>query len=152
MSSLIGGAGGDGMARTYARLDLGKLADVAARRVPEHIEQRLARNMDVDGNTFAPLDADTLRQRSTSGRGAGQVLQGAPFEVRELSREVHDDRLEVTFGASTPELRRIGAYHQHGEGNLPERRWAGVSREGLRELMDRALREGLFVVDKQPGT
>ncbi len=144
MSSLIGGGGAGATWRRTVGVDLERVADVASDAVPKHIRERLSRNLDVNGASLAPLDADTLKHRAASGRTSAQVLEGAPFEVREVRREVSQDRVEVTFGAANADLRRIGGYHQRGDGHLPERRWAGVSGEGLRDVVRRMLREGVM--------
>ncbi len=137
------------------KFDLQRVEAYLKARIPGIVIRRTEKGIDVKGRPFKPYNAEYAKRRLLAGRGSqprlwltGGMVGSFAFRASRAGA----DGLTVTFspGASTspslsltskgaqqtgrrsPPHNLLAFYHQSGAGNLPRRRWVGLTKDEIK--------------------
>lgn len=151
-------------------IDLKKVETHLRARIPGMVRLRTSRGIDSRGKPFKAYSPDYAKARLQAGRTANPTLSltggmVGSFGLRSSQRG--RDSLVMRFGPGTttspqmslgkgaahhtgrrsPPHNLLGWYHESGAGDLPKRRWIGLTKEELAQLTKEIEALGVLVVE-----
>lgn len=148
--------------RVQQTIDLGELlaADFTgnrglrlaiAQRVLDHIADRTADGIDVDGNAFAPYSSEYTESAEfiLSGKSAGQVNMELTGNMLASMDVLGEGPNTITIGIADPEQAPKAYNHNVGD-TLPRRAFFGIKHEDLVELIEDEFGEDLASLRQTP--
>lgn len=123
----------------------GKLASPATMRtvglnIAVHIVRRTMSGIDEQGRRFVPYAKSTKRRKLSYGSGAVDL-----FESGDMLNDIGVTKVtakSVRVGFSSKEMEQRARHHEEGHGNLPVRRFMGVSHAWVLEAV-KTIQRGL---------
>ena len=131
-------------------LELHNEVNIVASMLVKDIRDGIASKKDIDGNSFKPLKASTIRQKKRKGYTNPTTPLWAKGQMKEVyikpraKKDKEIAKIQVPKGRDGINRIVIGDIHNKGEGDIPQRKWYGVGKRAEQKIdkyVQQALRE-----------